>query len=139
MVFDSFSELNWLAVIVAAVAYFALGAIWYTDALFGKQWRAATGQEMGEDGRPSAGQMVTNLAGWIIAAIALGLISKSIGADSLGDGVVLGLVAAFGFIGTNRIVARLYEGRPSTALMMINAPYNLLGYAIMGAILATWT
>ena len=139
MIFDSLSDLNWLAVIVAAVAYFALGGIWYSDALFGKQWRAATGQEMGEDGKPSAGQIVTNLALWIIAAIALGLISMSIGADSLGEGVVLGLVVSFGFIGTNRIVARLYEGQPSAALMKINAPYHLLGYAIMGAILATWT
>ena len=139
MIFDSFNDLNWLAVIVAAVAYFALGAIWYSDALYGKQWRAATGQEMGKDGRPSVGAMVMNLVAWFIAATALGLISKSIGADSFADGVILGLVAALGFIGTNRIVARLYEGRPSTALMKINAPYNLLGYIIMGAILATWT
>ena len=29
MTFDSLSDLNWLAVLVAALAYFAIGAVWY--------------------------------------------------------------------------------------------------------------
>ena len=138
MIFDSLSDLNWLAVIVAALAHFALGAIWYNDVLFGKQWRAATGLEMGEGGKPSAGALVTNLVALFVAAAVLGLISLSIGADSLGEGVVLGLVVSAGIIGTNRVIGDLYEGR-NMALVKINAPYTLLGYAIMGAILATWT
>ena len=117
---------------------FVLGAIWYSNAMFGKQWRAATGQEMGEGGSPTVGPLVVNFVGWLIAAIALGLISKSIGADSFVDGLVLGLVVSFGFIGTNRVVGQMFEGR-NTALMRVNAPYNLLGFMIMGVILATWT
>src|SRR5579871_4384560 len=34
-----FSHANWLAIIVAALAYFALGSVWFS-ALFGKQWMA---------------------------------------------------------------------------------------------------
>ena len=34
-----FSSFNWPAVLVAAVAYFALGAVWYSG-LFGKRWVA---------------------------------------------------------------------------------------------------
>ncbi len=137
MILDAFSDLNWLAVLVAALAYFALGAVWYSDALYGKQWRAATGQDMGSGGTPDAGPMILNFVGWFIAALVLGLISKAIGADSIADGVVLGLLVSFGFIGTNRIVSFAYEGR-NTALMRVNAPYTLLGYVIMGAILAVW-
>ena len=33
-----FSDMNWLAVLVAAVAYFMLGALWYSKALFGNAW-----------------------------------------------------------------------------------------------------
>lgn len=29
MSFDVLGDLNWIAVIIAAVAYFAIGAIWY--------------------------------------------------------------------------------------------------------------
>jgi hypothetical protein len=35
-------HINWLGVALGAVAFFAVGAIWYT-ALFGKAWQAAVG------------------------------------------------------------------------------------------------
>ena len=34
-----FNEMNWLAIAVSTIAYFFIGAIWYT-ALFGKKWVA---------------------------------------------------------------------------------------------------
>lgn len=135
MLFDAFDDLNWLAVIVAALAYWVLGAIWYSDPLFGKQWLAATGvTEM----KPNAKQIVGNLVMWFLAALALGLIAVGISADGVGDGVVLGHVASFAFIGTNRINENLYVGGKGP-LMKVNAPYTLLGFMIMVVILATWT
>lgn len=135
MLFDAFDDLNWLAVIVAAVAYWVLGAIYYNDAVMGKQWKAATGVE---EMKPNAQQILGNLVLNFIAAIALALIAHMIGAENVGDGIVLGLVVSFGFIGTNRINEGLYTG-PKTALMRVNAPYTLLGFIVMGIILATWT
>ena len=35
-------HINWLGVVLGAVAFFAVGAVWYT-ALFGKAWQAAVG------------------------------------------------------------------------------------------------
>lgn len=35
MSFDVLGDLNWLAVVVAAIAYFALGALWYAPPVFG--------------------------------------------------------------------------------------------------------
>ncbi len=137
MLFEFFDDVNWLAVIVATLAYFALGSVWYTDALFGKQWRAATGQEMGESGRPEPAALVVNFIGWFVVALALALIAHGIGAETFVDGLVLGLVASIGFVGTNRVVTSMYEGR-NAALMRINAPYTILGYVIMGVILAMW-
>ena len=42
MTFDVLSDLNWLAV-SAALAYFALGALWYAPPIFGKVWADAGG------------------------------------------------------------------------------------------------
>lgn len=133
MIFDAFSDLNWLAVVIAAAAYFVLGAIWYSNALFGKQYRAAIGAN--EDEVMNAPALVTNAVGWFVTALALGLVSSAIGADSLGDGLAIGFVAWFGFIATNRAVANAYEGK-GMELGKINGPYNLLGFLIMGVILA---
>lgn len=137
MLFDAFAELNWLAVLVAGLAYFVLGAIWYSTPLFGKQYRAALGLDPNQAGTPDPKMLGTNLIGWLVAALALGLISESIEASTWADGLVLGLTASVGFIGTNRIVAGAYEG-PNTALMRVNAPYTVLGYVLMGIILAVW-
>ena len=131
MILDAFGDLNWLAVVVATVAYFLIGTLWYSNLLFGKQYREAIGAE--EGGAPPVGAIVGNLVLWFIAAIALGLIATAIGTDNAWDGIVLGLVVAIGFIGTNRVVGRLY-GADNPKLMPINAPYTLIGYAVMGLI-----
>ena len=135
MLFDFFDDLNWLAVIGATVAFFVLGFLWYADFAFGKQYRAAIGAEEGS--RPEPVAIVVNVVAWFIAALSLALIAKAIGAADWVDGLVLGLVVSIGFIGTNRVAAQFYEGR-NTALMRINGPYIILGFALMGVILGQW-
>lgn len=135
MIFDYFGDINWLAVLVATAAYFVLGAIWYSNALMGRQYRAAIGQS--DDSPVNVPAIIVNLVAWFVAAIALALISAGIGADTAVDGIVLGLLVGVGFLGTHRVTAVVYEGRGS-AIMRVNAPYQLLGLAIMGLILAIW-
>ena len=130
MILDAFSDLNWLAVVVATVAYFLIGTLWYSNLLFGKQYREAIGAE---EGPPAVGAIIGNLVLWFIAAMTLGLIATAIGTDTAVDGIVLGLVVSVGFIGTNRVTGRLY-GADNPKLMPINAPYTLIGYAVMGLI-----
>ena len=36
-------EINWIAVVVATLSSFALGALWYSPALFGKAWQREVG------------------------------------------------------------------------------------------------
>jgi hypothetical protein len=56
-----------------------------------------------------------------VAALATGLIAGSIGADSLADGAVLGIVVWLGF--TNQVVNDVYQGN-KTDLAKINGPYT---------------
>ncbi|MEX1124285.1 MAG: DUF1761 domain-containing protein [Acidimicrobiia bacterium] len=134
MLFDYFGDLNWLAVLVAALAYFALGAIWYSNALFGKAYRAALG--ITEQGRPSPMLLVINFVGWFISATAMGLIGAAIGASTVLDGIVLGFVAGVGFVVVSQVVGLSFEGRKG--LMGIYVPYTVPGFVIMGVILAAW-
>jgi hypothetical protein len=54
MSFDVLGDLNWLVVLVAAVAYFVLGALWYAPPVFGKVWAAAGGFDLPERGSARA-------------------------------------------------------------------------------------
>lgn len=137
MLTDAFGELNWVAVIVAGLAYFVLGAVWYTNALFGRQYRTALGVDPEVQAQPDPMLLVTNFVGWMVAAVAMGLIAVSVGADSVLDGIVLGLVVSVGVILTQLVVNATYEGR-GTAILKVNAPYMIIGYVVMGAILAAW-
>ncbi len=137
MLTDAFGDLNWVAVIVAGLAYFVLGAVWYTNALFGRQYRTALGVDPAVQAQPDPMLLVTNFVGWMVAAVAMGLIAVSVGADSVLDGIVLGLVVSVGLILTQLVVNATYEGR-GTAILKVNAPYMILGYVVMGAILAAW-
>ena len=134
MILDAFQNLNWLAVILAGLAYFVLGAIWYSNLLFGRQYRAALGVTEG-GGAPQAGPLIVNLVGWLVAALAMGLIATTIGVDGFAEGALLGIVAWLGFVFTHQIVNDVYQGS-NMALAKINGPYNLLGFVIMGVILA---
>lgn len=134
MILDAFENLNWLAVILAGLAYFVLGAVWYSDLLFGRQYRAAIGAGE-ETASPQAVALTVNLVGWLIAALAMGLIAESIGADGFADGAMLGIVVWIGFLVTNHVVNDFYQGM-NAELTKITGPYNLLGFVIMGVILA---
>lgn len=134
MVLDAFENLNWLAVVLAGLAYFVLGAIWYSNLMFGRQYRAALGVTE-EAGTPAAGPLIVNLIGWLIAALAMGLIAELVGADGFADGAMLGIVIWLGFVFTHQIVNDVYQGS-NMELAKINGPYNLLGFVIMGVILA---
>ena len=59
--------MSFLSVILAAVANFAFGAIWYMS--LAKPWMAASGVEVGEDGRPANNADPTPYITSVVAAV----------------------------------------------------------------------
>jgi len=128
-------SINWLSVVVAALAGFVVGGLWYGP-LFQKPWMAASGmtKEKGAQGNmvlTFGGAYVLNLLGAIGIAILLG------DHRSLLLGVHTGAFAAFFFIATALGVVYLFEQRPFK-LWLINAGYQIVNFAAMGAIIGAW-
>ena len=86
------SELNWLAVVVAAVSAFVLGGLWY-GAIFGKAWQ----QQLGlSDEQVAGGNAALIFGGSFVLSLVIsiglaGLISAVIPAPALVSGLLLGL------------------------------------------------
>ena len=131
------AEINYWAVVVAALSAFVVGWMWYGP-LFGKSWMELNGfteEELKEGGLPMPIMMLVNYVATALAAIAIAMF---IGSESnAGFGIFAGIMIAVFWIGTNRLNDVLYEKKP-VKLYLINFGYNLVIYIIMGAILGGW-
>jgi hypothetical protein len=133
----TFAGVNYLAVLIAAVAGWVAGAAWYMS--LGKYWQAALGltaEQMAENRKnpyawvPFVLVFVTNLVmAWTLAGI-LG----HFGTVSLKDGVITGALCWFGFVLTAMLANNAFAMR-SYRLTAIDGGHYLVVLAIMGAII----
>ena len=134
-----FSNINWLAVLVAGVAYFALGAMWYSKVLFANSWVKLTGVSMNDPAAKSgvAQIMISSFVLMLVACVALAILIAKIGIAGWMTGLKVGLIAGICFAATSVSISYLYEKRPF-GLHHINGGYNIVGCAIAGIIIAAW-
>jgi hypothetical protein len=134
---DLFSHINWLAVLVGALAYFFLGAIWYS-ALFRNAWIKATGIVVNDDARKGiAGIMIASFVTIVVTCVGLAFFITRLGVGHWMTGCKVGLIAGVCFSAATICNSYLYEKRP-IALSAINSLYNIVGCVIAGIIIAIW-
>lgn len=128
--------MGFLSVIVAALAAYGFGAVWYMR--LAEPWMTAAGVARGEDGRPVNSKdpipYITSLVCLIIVAGMTRHVFALSGIDGFGKGLVaglgLGLFIATPWIATNYTFA----GRPRQ-LIVIDGGYATIGCTVIGAIL----
>ena len=133
------SHINWLAILVATVAYFLLGALWYS-VLFGKAWAQLVKLDTSNPDlkKGMGGMMVSTFVLILIVCFGLEvLIVKFNFLQELTYGIKLGLLTGFAFATTAVSINYVYERRP-TNLYLINNGYHVLGHVIAATILVLW-
>ena len=141
MRFDVLGQLNWLAVIVGTIIYFAIGAVWFTPMLFGRPWQRALGWDPANT-PPQMGPAVYAVPAllYLVASIATAMLAAATGSDSFGSGIVLGLVVGVGYalvINANDAVFDPNKKAPLTWFLITGA-YNLLGLLIVAVLVSVW-
>ncbi|MGH2418601.1 MAG: DUF1761 domain-containing protein [Candidatus Limnocylindria bacterium] len=141
MSFEFLGPLNWLAVIVGAVIYFALGAVWYTPSVFGRRWMRSIGWDP-ERTPPQMNPLTYAVpaAAYLVMAIAVGLLAAATGTDNLGEGIVLGLVVGVGLSLMHTLVDATFDpNRPEPwTWFAINGSYHTIGLIIVAVLVAIW-
>ncbi len=127
--------LNWLAILVATVAGFALGGLWYGP-LFGEAWLSALGKTADQI-QPSPTPFIISFFTALITAVVLALFINALNISTLSGGVVIGLLVGIGFIATAMASDSAF-GDTGLNLWLIQSGYRVLYSVIMGAILAVW-
>lgn len=137
MIFDFFGELNWLAIVVATIAWFAFSAIWYSVPPLSAAWQKAAKVEMTGEGPPLALLFIPTLIGYFVTSIVIALISRAIGATEVMDGVALGVALGVGFGLVNALVGQVYESK-GRSYWLINGINAIVAYTIVAVIVAVW-
>jgi hypothetical protein len=130
------ADVNWLAVVVATVLAFALGALWYSKALFGTAWM----QEIGltEEAINNANMARTFGLTFVLQLLSAAALSALLGDDSGWlDGLHTGLWVGVFWVATAYGVTYLFEQRP-LRLWLINAGYYVVWFAITGVVIGAW-
>jgi hypothetical protein len=133
-------HINYLAVVVATVAAFALGGVWYSPLLFAKLWVNAHGytEEQVKAMQKSAGKAygVSLVCQWLIA-LAIAVLVGYLHLDHLQQGLKLSLLVWLGFAFPLGLMANMFTEKRIT-VFFIDTGYQLVYLLIMGTIITAW-
>jgi len=140
-------DINYWAVLVSAIAFFAVGSLWYNDILFGKAWRESLGKTEAEFEKEMANSNMAKsfgimfLGSLLMAFVTAYLVDLIAVAYPTTSNVKLGLMIGFwvwlGYIASYVLTAISFEDKP-WKYYFINTGYWLVGVLIMGVILSVW-
>ena len=129
-------NLNWLAVLVSAVANMVLGAAWY--GILAEPWLEGIGKTRKwteENQRPT--DYIIAFVNSLLMSFFLANVLSWTGVTGLVGGLTMGLFMWLGFNAFSFAVNHAFEGR-SFKLWAINSGVYLVGLLIMGVLLGLW-
>jgi hypothetical protein len=135
-------HINYLAILVATIIMFGLGALWYSPVMFAKPWLSSLGkteEQLQEDARQRSMTLTFGMSflAYFVMAFVMSHVIDYAAAKTLSDGIRTGFWLWLGLVATTGLVLSLFESR-SLRLYLIDMGYHLVGMLIMGGILALW-
>lgn len=135
-----FSGFNWAEVILAALSAFALGGLWYGP-LFGKRWQqlnTLSDERLAQANMPLIYACAFALNFFLAMMLSLFIeIAMMMGSGAL-TGALFGGFLAVVFVLPPFAVNYLFARR-SLSLFGIDVTYQVLQFALMGAIMGAWS
>ncbi len=128
---------NYLAIIVAAVANYAIAFLWYA-VIFAKTWQRLSGVS---DMTPTATKIILTLIGSFLMSyvlyhsIAFG--DYYVRMSGAGGGLMGGFFSWLGFVFPVTLMTKLYEKKP-WGLWLLDNGFWLVSLLVMGVILSFW-
>jgi hypothetical protein len=131
-------RVNWAAILLAGIADWLLGAVWFTA--FSKQWQAglrmAPQELQGYMSHPNYWPyLIALLCSVVMALVIARLVAGSVSHGLLrgiSAGILVGLAAALAMV-----TEMVFEMRVGS-FILISAAYPLLGCILMGIIIGVW-
>ena len=127
--------LNWYAVIVAGIAGFMVGGIWYSKLGFASAWMKLTGITEADTRKGDAGRLM-GMAALLTILIAYNIARLMLRGGGWEAGAKVGVYVGAAIVCANG-VNFLFERKPFQ-LWLIHSGHQLLSSVLIGAILGAW-
>ena len=133
-------HINIIAVLVAAVVTFGIGALWYSPFLFARQWLAFNGygpeklEAMRKDALRAYG---ISFVCYLVMSAAFAVLVRMTHIAGATGGAKLGFLLWAGFVAATGLTANVYSDKPFKAFAL-DAGYQLVYLVVMGLILVAW-
>ena len=125
-----------MMVVVAAIAQWVLGYLWY-GVVFKKSWRVLVGFAEGEKPKNAVLGMVSSLVACLLLSYVLAHIVGWVGSATFASGAKIGIICWLGFMAPPLFTQHIFENRRAN-LFAINAAYWLLVMALGAGILSAF-
>lgn len=133
------NELNWWAIVVAALSSFVVGFFWYDKKTFGQKWMKLVGisekQMNSTDGMATTFTM-TGIAS-LLTAFTLAYLMNITAIEGALNGLVFGAIIGFVFRASAHVIHNGFAQRDKT-LTLIDGAHDVVAIALMGLIIGIW-
>ena len=134
-------DINYWAVLVAAVVSFLAGWLWYSKSLFGKAWtklQGVTEKQMQEAHKKAMGpKMLAGFLSTVVMSFVMAHVVDAFAAETVASGLQAGFWMWLGFVAPVMLGMVLWQDK-SFKLYLIDVGHYLVALLIMGVILAAW-
>ena len=130
-------QTNYLAIIVAALVYFVLGALWYSPIAFAKPWMESIGKSQDELQGGSKIIYLYTLIGLLMSCFVTAFFVWILGTNNVMSAIKVGLFISIGYVFTTIAINTMYGMRPFK-LILIDSGYHIMGVTIATIILTLW-
>lgn len=131
-------DINWLAVILAAIVSSGIGWLWHSEYLFRDRWRRLAGLTLERQEQGVIPALAVTAVGSLLSAYVIAWVASLIEAYSNDGDMASALGAAFwlwlGIAATSIIVADAFEQRP-VQMTALSVGHRLAAFLAMGLII----
>ena len=129
--------INVWAVLVSAILYFFLGALWYSPLLFARPWARLKGIDMdsSEEG-PTPWMFIGSFVGGLVLTLGVAVLLSLVEPASFAGALALVAGAGLAFVAAPMFASNLFGG--DLRLWLIDSGYPFVAMIIAGAILHAW-
>jgi len=128
-------DYQFVSVFIATIVYMAIGFLWYSPFVFGKQWSKYSNISS-KNSKMELKTLVLSFINSFVLCFFFSLLIGFLGVNSAIDGIFVGFGIWLGFVATTHLSSVIWAKTPF-AFYLINIFYWLISLCVVGAILGS--